>query len=83
MPALSGILRDGHASLRDLFEVSVPAVDVLVDRLQDALGNDGGARMTGAGFGGSVVVVARRPVARRLLEELGKSATAVYGLASE
>lgn len=82
MHALSGILRDGHASLRDLFEVSVPAVDVLVDRLQDVLGDDGGARMTGAGFGGSVVVVARRPVARRLIDELGKSATAVYGLAS-
>lgn len=51
------VLREGHASLRDLFEVSHPVVDQLVDRLQEIVGKDGGARMTGAGFGGSVVVV--------------------------
>ena len=51
------ILADGHASLRDDFEVSHPAVDRLVASLQKIVGPDGGARMTGAGFGGSVVVV--------------------------
>ena len=51
------LLQDGHASLRDLFEVSHPVVDELVERLQSKVGSNGGARMTGAGFGGSVVVV--------------------------
>ena len=51
------ILQEGHASLRDDFEVSHPKVDELVARLQDMIGGEGGARMTGAGFGGSVVVV--------------------------
>jgi len=53
---LGALFRDGHASLRDDFEVSIPELDLLVD-----LAYDGGAvaaRMTGGGFGGSVVVLA-------------------------
>lgn len=60
LAAFGEILREGHASLRDLFEVSHPQVDALVDRLDRAIGRTGGARMTGAGFGGSVVVVMAR-----------------------
>jgi len=47
-----------HASLRDDFGVSTPVLDDLVDRL---VGTDGvyGARLTGAGFGGCVVALAR------------------------
>src|SRR5437764_2882779 len=44
-----------HASLRDDFEVSVPEVDLLVD-LARADAEVYGARMTGGGFGGSVVM---------------------------
>lgn len=56
-----------HASLRDDFEVSTPELDALVDRLA---GTDGvyGARLTGAGFGGCVVALAREDVD---LSELG------------
>jgi galactokinase len=48
-----------HASLRTLFEVSVPELDTLVDA---AVACEGalGARLTGAGFGGCVVVLLRR-----------------------
>jgi galactokinase len=56
--ALLGELLDaGHASLRDLFEVSRPEMDALVDELrrQGALG----ARMTGGGFGGCAVALFR------------------------
>lgn len=55
--AFGAILRAGHASLRDLFEVSVPAVDSVVEEVQAAIGERGGARMTGGGFGGAIVVV--------------------------
>ena len=48
-----------HASLRDDFEVSTPALDALVDRLGRVAGVFG-ARLTGAGFGGCVVAL-RRP----------------------
>ncbi len=55
--ALGPLFRAGHDSLRDDFEVSTPELDLLVD-----LAYDNGAvaaRMTGGGFGGSVVVLAR------------------------
>ena len=50
-------LREGHASLRDLYEVSIGEVDRLVAAAEEegALG----ARMTGGGFGGSVVALCR------------------------
>ena len=51
------LMAASHASLRDDFQVTVPAVDALVDLLQRAIGAEGGARMTGGGFGGAVVAV--------------------------
>lgn len=54
---LGTLLRDSHASLRDLFDVSAPPVDRLVVVLNGAIGSDGGARMTGGGFGGAVVAI--------------------------
>jgi galactokinase len=56
-----------HASLRDLFEVSSPELDVLVEI---ATGVDGviAARMTGAGFGGCTINLVR-PDAIQALEQ--------------
>lgn len=51
------LLAESHASLRDDFEVSVAAVDALADQLAAAIGPQGGARMTGGGFGGAVVAI--------------------------
>ena len=52
------LMNESHASLRDDFEVSTPALDHLAQRLRQT---DGvyGARLTGAGFGGCVVALAR------------------------
>jgi galactokinase len=44
----------GHASLRDLYEVSIPELDTLVE-LARKLPGCFGARLTGAGFGGCTV----------------------------
>jgi galactokinase len=44
----------GHASLRDLYEVSVPELDTLVEIARNLPGCLG-ARLTGAGFGGCTV----------------------------
>ncbi|MEU2042161.1 galactokinase [Nocardia niwae] len=49
------ILTAGHASLRDDFEVSTPALDAAVDAALAAGAH--GARMVGGGFGGSVVAL--------------------------
>jgi galactokinase len=56
--ALGPLFAASHASLRDDFEVSTPALDALVDALLEA--GALGARLTGAGFGGCVVALARR-----------------------
>lgn len=75
LPALGDLLRASHASLRDLFEVSVPPVDRLVDLLNTEIGSAGGARMTGGGFGGAVVAVL--PAAA--VERVCAAVTASYG----
>ena len=52
------LMNASHASLRDDFEVSVPALDRLVALLQ-ADSEVYGARLTGAGFGGACVALCR------------------------
>ena len=51
------LMASSHQSMRDDFEITVPAIDHLVEILQEAIGEEGGARMTGGGFGGCVVSV--------------------------
>ena len=52
------LMAAGHESLRDLYEVSTPELDALVEI---ALRQPGcyGARLTGAGFGGCTVNLVR------------------------
>jgi galactokinase len=51
------LMAASHDSMRDDFEITAPAVDQLVEILQDAIGPVGGARMTGGGFGGCAVAL--------------------------
>jgi galactokinase len=55
LDALGRLLDASHASLRDDYEVSVPAVDATVERLRAA--GAAGARMVGGGFGGAVLAL--------------------------
>ena len=50
---LGRLLDESHASLRDLYEVSTPAVESAVAALHDA--GAIGARIIGGGFGGNVI----------------------------
>jgi galactokinase len=53
--AVGNILTKSHASLRDLFEISCPELDLAVDT---ALENKSlGGRMIGGGFGGSAIAL--------------------------
>jgi galactokinase len=56
---LGVLLKESHQSLRDDFEVSTPTVDALVEQ---AWGVEGclGARIMGAGFGGSILALIER-----------------------
>jgi galactokinase len=53
--AIGALLDECHASLRDDFDVSVPAVEAAVARLHTA--GAVGARMVGGGFGGHVLAL--------------------------
>jgi galactokinase len=57
MVRLGRLMAESHDSMRDDFEITVPAIDELVALLQREIGPEGGARMTGGGFGGCVVAL--------------------------
>ena len=52
LAAIGELMRASHASMRDDFQITVPAIDRLADIANAAIGGAGGARMTGGGFGG-------------------------------
>jgi galactokinase len=62
-PEAGRLFLASHASMRDDFEISIPAIDVLVERAVRAEGVYG-ARLTGGGFGGSIVALAEAARAR-------------------
>jgi galactokinase len=66
---LGALLRASHRSLRDDFEVSTPAVDALVERASEAPGCLG-ARIMGAGFGGSILALLETGAEQRFTEAL-------------
>ncbi|MER2493027.1 galactokinase [Catenovulum sediminis] len=58
MGKMSQLMRASHISMRDDFEVTTPQIDYLVEIIDEQLGDKGGVRMTGGGFGGCVVALA-------------------------
>src|SRR5919108_4253861 len=64
--ALGALFREGHQSLRRDFEVSTPELDLLVDLAYES--GAVAARMTGGGFGGSIVALAEAEQAPALVE---------------
>lgn len=79
---LGALFHASHASMRDDYEVSIPEIDRLVE-MAEAEPDVFGARLTGGGFGGSIVILARAgtasPVARLVCEgyekEFGRRAS--------
>ncbi|QMV16787.1 galactokinase [Vibrio spartinae] len=51
------LMAQSHISMRDDFEITVPEIDILVDLIKTEIGEQGGVRMTGGGFGGCVVAL--------------------------
>ncbi len=90
LKAVGRLMVASHASLRDDFEVSCPELNLLVEI---ALGIEGvyGARLTGAGFGGSMVALVQpeaaanltNAIAARYGTESGRQATVYVCKASE
>ncbi len=57
LKAMGRLMAESHISMRDDFEITVPAIDGIVDIVKAVIGSEGGVRMTGGGFGGCVVAL--------------------------
>jgi len=76
--SLGRLMAESHQSMRDDFEITVKEVDKLVDIVKNAIGDQGGVRMTGGGFGGCVVALVPNmmvDVVRQAVEQQYESAT--------
>jgi galactokinase len=65
------LIKESHQSLRDDFEVSTPAVDAIVERAW-SLGGCYGARIMGAGFGGSILALVDQEHVQSFTSEIGR-----------
>ena len=78
---LGELMFDSHGSLRDLLDVSCPELDALVEIAAGLRGDGGvfGARMTGGGFGGCVVLVCRADAVHRVRDRLATGYAKQFG----
>jgi galactokinase len=76
------LMNECHISLRDLYEVSCPELDVMT-RIAQSLDGCYGARLTGAGFGGCTVNLVASGQAELFSELLAKGYQAEMGYQPE
>lgn len=73
------LMNDCHASLRDLYQVSTPELDLLVETAQSLPGCIG-ARLTGAGFGGCTVNLVEKYASAQFVKILAEKYNQITGL---
>lgn len=71
-----------HVSLRDLYEVSIPELDLMV-QIAQSLPGVWGARLTGAGFGGCTVNLVQQAAVDRFVSALSSGYHTKTGLQAE
>jgi galactokinase len=79
--AAGKVMTEAHASLRDDYQASCEEADVLVEAATKL--GAWGARLTGAGWGGTVVMLADDAVAPRIMVELQQQFARIYGRTPE
>lgn len=67
---ISQLMAQSHASMRDLFEITTPEIDYLVETVDSVIGNRGGVRMTGGGFGGCIIALVPHDMVDAVLKEI-------------
>jgi galactokinase len=82
MAEFGRLINDCHTSLRDLYEVSIPELDTMVEVAQSLPGCYG-ARLTGAGFGGCTVNLVEREQADAFSESLANGYESETGIHPE
>ena len=81
--ALSRLMAASHAGMRDEFEITHPAVDTLVELASELIGERGGVRMTGGGFGGCIVALVPHDLVDAVRQHVAANYHARTGLKEE
>lgn len=74
------LMAESHVSMKEDFEITVPAIDTLVDIVKDVIGDKGGVRMTGGGFGGCIVALVPDEFKARVIEQVNARYPELTGL---
>ncbi len=74
------LMAESHVSMRDDFEITVPPIDALVEIISAVIGEAGGVRMTGGGFGGCVVALVPQELAPQVETAIAANYPAASGL---
>ncbi|KQN68794.1 galactokinase [Rahnella sp. R3(2024)] len=74
------LMAESHASMRDDFEITVPQIDKLVDIVKEVIGDKGGVRMTGGGFGGCIVALVPEDMVEKVRHAVEQQYQAHSGL---
>jgi len=77
---LSRFMSESHESMKSLFEITVPEIDSLVDLSAAVIGDSGGVRMTGGGFGGCVVMMIPHPLVAEVCQVINSKYEGLTGL---
>lgn len=83
LPQLSVLMEQSHISMRDDFEITVREIDTLVDIVKSVLGERGGVRMTGGGFGGCIVALMKQQLVESVVKAVEQQYSALTGLTAD
>lgn len=77
---ISQLMEQSHESMKSLFEITTPQIDFLVELIHQEIGDTGGVRMTGGGFGGCIVALVPDDVVGSVISLVEKSYQKQTGL---
>lgn len=79
---ISQAMKASHNSLRDDFDVTTKALDGLVTMIDAVLGEKGGVRMTGGGFGGCVIALVPDDLVTQVINVVNEQYEAEFSLSA-
>lgn len=77
---LQALMAESHQSMKEDFEITVKEIDTLVDIVKQEIGETGGVRMTGGGFGGCIVAIVEEASVDKVIEAVNRQYPKATGL---
>ena len=74
------LMAESPASMRDDFAITVPQLDLLVEIVKSIIGDQGGVRMTGGGFGGCIVALIPSELVEKVRQAVAEQYAAQTGI---